>query len=102
VVEVGLAEPGRAPELAARVPEEPAEALARERGLLDLSPAEGRPKLVVDAPVGGDCGRGAGEAERAKRLPKGRAFGLVEVQKGVIEVEENGAEAVQAATSRGT
>ena len=97
VVEVRLAEAGGAPGIAPDLAQQAAEALAGERGLGDLAAAEGRPEVVVDALVGGDRGRGAGEAEREEGLPERRALGLVEIEEGVIDVEENGAEAVQAA-----
>jgi len=74
------------------------EALARERGLGGLAPAVGRPQLVVDPAVRGD-GRGkAAEAEGLEGLAEGRTLGPVEVQERAVEVEEDGAETVQAAT----
>ena len=101
MVEVALAEPSGAPRVAPDLAQQAAEALAGEGGLGDLAAAEGRPQLVVDVLVGGDGCGGAAEAERAKRLPQRRALGLVEVEERVIDVEEYGVEAVQAATWRG-
>jgi hypothetical protein len=83
------------------VSQQPGEALPRERLLRDLAAAEGGPQLRVDALVRGDRGRGTGQAEGAKGLLQGRALGPVEIEKGVVDVEEDGAEAVQAATWRG-
>jgi hypothetical protein len=100
VVEVRFAETGGAPGIALDLAQQAAEALAGERGLGDLASAESRPEVVVDALVGGDRGRGAGEAEREKSLSKRRALGLVEIEKGVIDVEENGLETVQGPTWR--
>ena len=97
-VEVALAEArgpaGVAPDLA----EEAAEALAGERGLGGLAAAIGRPQVVVDAAVRGDGRRGAAQPEGQKRLAEGRPLGPVEVQERAVEVEEDGAETVQAAT----
>jgi hypothetical protein len=101
VVEVRLAETGGAPSIAVDLAQQAAEALARERGLGDLAPAVRRPEVVVDALVGGDRRRGAGEAEREKSLPERRALRLVEIEKGVVDVEENGPETVQGPTWRG-
>jgi hypothetical protein len=101
VVEIRLAEargpPGVAPDLA----EETAEALPGERWLADLAAAEGGPEVVVDALVGGDGGGGAGKAEGEEGFAERGALGLVEIEERVIDVEEDGAEAVQAATWRG-
>jgi hypothetical protein len=101
VIEVRLAEArgpaGVAPDLA----EQAAEALAGERGLGDLAAAVGRPQVLVDAPVGGDRRGRAAEAERPEGRAKRRPLGPVEVQERVVDVEEDGAEAVQAATWRG-
>lgn len=101
VVEVGLAEAGGPPGIAPHLAEQAAKALAGERGLADLAAAEGGPEVVVDALVGGDRGTGTGEAEGEERFPEGGPFGPVEIEKRVIDVEENGAEAVQAVTWRG-
>jgi hypothetical protein len=78
------------------VPQEPAEALARKRLLSDLAAPEAGPQLRVDALVRGDRGRGTGQAEGTKGLLQGRALGPVEIEKGVVDVEEDGAEAGQA------
>jgi hypothetical protein len=101
VVEVRLAETGGAPGIAPDLTQQAAEALAGERGLGDLAPPERRPEVVVDALVDGECRWGAGEAEREEGLAQGRALRLVEVEKGVIGVEENGLETVQGPTWRG-
>jgi hypothetical protein len=98
VVEVGLAEARGPARLSPDLTEEAAKALARERGLRRLAPAVRRPELVVDPAVRGD-GRGrAAEAEGAQGLAEGRALGPVEVEERPVEVEEDGAETVQAAT----
>jgi hypothetical protein len=101
VVEVRLAQAGRAPGIASDLAQQASEALAGERGLGDLAAPEGRPEVVVDALVGGDRGGGTGEAEREKSLAQRRALGLVEIEKGVVDVEENGLETVQGPTWRG-
>jgi hypothetical protein len=101
VVEVGLAEAGSAAGVAPDLAQQPPEALAGESGLRGLAPAEGGPQLVVDPPVRGNRGRGAGEALRREGVPEGRALGPVVVEEGVVDVEEDGAEAVQATTWRG-
>jgi hypothetical protein len=101
VVEVGLAEAGGPPGVAADLAEEAAEALAGERGLADLTAAEGGPEVVVDALVGGDRRGRTGEAEGEEGFAQRGALGPVEIEEGVIDVEEDGAETVQAATWRG-
>jgi hypothetical protein len=101
VVEVRLAEAGGPPGIASDLAEQAAEALAGERGLGDLAAAEGGPEVVVDALVGGDRRGGAAEAEGEEGFAERGALGLVEIEKGVIDVEEDGAEAGQAATWRG-
>ncbi|HSD66637.1 MAG TPA: hypothetical protein VLF95_08040, partial [Vicinamibacteria bacterium] len=101
VVEVGLPEEAGPPRVAPDLAEQAAEALAGERGLADLAPPEGGPQVVVDALVGGDRRRRAGEPEGEEGLAERPALGTVEVQESVIDVEEDGAEAGQAATWRG-
>jgi hypothetical protein len=56
---------------------------------------------VVDALVGGDGGRGASDAEREESLPERQALRLVEIEKGVVDVEEDSLETVQGPTWRG-
>ena len=101
MVEVRLTEEGGTPGIAPDLAQQASEALAGERGLGDLAPAESRPEVEVDALVGGDRGRGTGEAEREKSLPERRALRLVEIEECVIDVEENGLETVQGPTWRG-
>ena len=98
MVEVGLAEAGGAASVASDLPQQPSEALAGEGGLGDLAPAEGGPQVVVDPPVGGEGGPGTGKTEGSEGVPEGRTLGLVEIQEGVVDVEEDGAETVQATT----
>jgi hypothetical protein len=101
LVEVALAEAARSPRVAADRQQQAPEAFARERRLRRLAAPEGGPQLGVDALVGGD-GRGrARQAEPEEGLPEGRSLGLVEIEKRVVDVEEDGAEAVQAVTWRG-
>jgi len=78
------------------VPQQPPEALARERLLRDLAAAERRPQLGVDPLVGGERGGGTGQAEGAEGLAQRRSLGLVEVEQRVVDVEQDGAEAGQA------
>jgi hypothetical protein len=101
VVEVRLAEPGGATRVAPDLAEQAPEALAGERGLGDLAAAVGRPQVCVDALVGGDGGPRAAQAQREQGLAERRPLGAVEVQERVVDVEEDGAEAGQAATWRG-
>jgi hypothetical protein len=101
VVEVRLAEAGGAPGVAPGLPQQPAEALAGERRLRDLAAPVGGPEVVVDPLVRGDRRRGAGEAQPREGLAERRALRLVEIEKGVIDVEENGLETVQGPTWRG-
>jgi hypothetical protein len=76
--------------------QEPTETLAGEGRLGDLAAAERGPELRVDALVRVDGGRGTRQAEGPKGLLQGDALGLVEVEKGVVDVEQDGAEAGQA------
>jgi hypothetical protein len=101
VVEVRLAEAGGAPGVAPHLPQQAAEALAGEGRLRDLAAPVGGPEVVVDPLVRGDRRRGAGEAEAREGLAERRALRLVEIEKGVIDVEENGLETVQGPTWRG-
>lgn len=101
VVEVGFAEAGGLPGVAADLSEQAAEALAGERGLADLAAAEGGPEAVVDPLVGGYRRRRAAEAEGEEGLAERRSLGLVEIEQRVIDVEEDGAEGGQATTWRG-
>jgi len=101
VVEVRLAQARRAPGIASDLAQQASEALAGERGLGDLAAPEGRPEVVVDPLVGGDRGGGASDAEREESLPERGALRLVEIEKGVVDVEEYGLETVQGPTSRG-
>jgi hypothetical protein len=101
VVEVRLAEAGGAARVAPDLAEQAAEALAGERGLGDLAAAVGGPQVRVDALVGGDGRARAAEAERDQGLAEGGPLGPVEVEERVVDVEEDGAEAGQAATWRG-
>jgi hypothetical protein len=101
VVEVRFREMGGAPGIALDLAQQAPEALARQGGLGDLTPPEGRPEVVVDPLVGGDRRGRAGESEREESLPERRALRLVEVEKGVVDVEENGLETVQGPTWRG-
>lgn len=101
VVEVRLSEAGGAPGVAPDLLQQAAEALAGERRLCDLAAPVGGPEVVVDPLVRGDRPRGAGEREPREGLAERRALRLVEIEKGVIDVEENGLETVQGPTWRG-
>jgi hypothetical protein len=96
VVEVALAQTCGAAGIAADLRQQPPEALVRQDRLRDLAAAERRPQLAVDVLVALDGCRRAAQPEAAQRPPQGLALGPVEVEKGVVEVEENGADAVQA------
>ena len=95
MVEVRLAEASRGARVAPDLAEEAPEALGGEGLLRRLAAAEGGPQVVVDALVRGDGRRRAAEAEGEEGLPKGAALGPVEVEEGVVDVEEDGAEAGQ-------
>jgi hypothetical protein len=99
VVEVGLAEALRAARVAPDLAQQPAEALAGEGGLGDLAPPERRPQVVVDPLIGRGRRSGAGKAEAGQGFPERGALGPVEIEERVIEVEEDGAGAVQAGTT---
>jgi hypothetical protein len=101
VVEVRLAQARRPPGVASDLAQQPAEPLARERGLRDLAAPVGGPEVVVDPLVRGDRRGEAGEPEGREGFPEGEALGPVEIEKRVIDVEEDGAERGQAATWRG-
>jgi len=76
--------------------QELAEALAREVRLPDGSPPVLVPEGVVDTPVGGESGARAGKSEVGEGGAEGRPLGPVEVEQGVVDVEEDGAESGQA------
>jgi hypothetical protein len=82
--------------VAAKVLQQAAETLAGEGRLRDLAAPERCPQLRVDALVRGDRGTWAGQPEGREGQLEGRALGLVEVEEGVVDVEEDGAEAGQA------
>jgi hypothetical protein len=94
-VEIGLAQPPRGARVAPDLPEEAPEALGGEGLLRRLAAPEGGPQLVVDPVVGGERRLRAREAEGREGLPQGAARGAVEVEEGVVDVEEDGAEAGQ-------
>jgi hypothetical protein len=99
VIEEGLAEPGRPPGIATQVDQELAEALACEIGLPDRAPPVLVPEGVVDPSVGGQGLTRAREPEFGEGGSEGRPLGPVEVEQGVVDVEENGAESGQAGGS---
>ena len=96
VIQEVLAEPRRPPRIALQVDQELAEALAREVGLPDLAPPVQVPEGIVDLPVGDESRARTGEPEIGESGAKGRPLGPVEVEQGVVDVEENGAESGQA------
>ncbi len=97
MIEVPLAQAcgpaGVAPDLA----QQEAEALTGERGLRDLAAPVSGPQVVVDPLVRGDRRRGAGEPEGREGFLERSALGPVEIEKSVVDVEEDGAEGRQAA-----
>ena len=95
-IEVGLAQAAGAALVSAQVLQEPTEALPGERRLRGLAAAERGPQLRVDALVGVAGGGGTRQAEGPEGLLQGRALGLVEVEKRVVDVEQDGAQAGQA------
>jgi hypothetical protein len=101
VIQIRLAEtPGEA-RVGPDVHEEPPEALAGEIGLGDLAPAIRRPQRVVDPAVGDVDGSGERQTEAVQCFLERDALGPVVVEKGSIDVEEDGAEAGQGPTWRG-
>jgi len=100
-VEIDRAEAGGLPRVGSDLTQQATEALLRERGLRDGAAPVGGPKLVVDEPVGGERRWRTGNAEGTRGLAQGGALGLVEVEEGPVEVEEDGEEAGQGPTWRG-
>jgi len=96
VIEEGLPEPGRPARIPIHVDQELAEALAGEVRLPDRPPPVPVPEGVVDPPVGDESGARAGKSEVGEGGAKGRPLGPVEVEQGMVDVEENGAESGQA------
>jgi hypothetical protein len=74
------------------------EPLARQGGLGDLPPTVGCPQRVVDPAIGRVKGRRVRQLERLQGSLQGGALGPFVVQKGVIDVEEDDAKAVQGPT----
>lgn len=101
VIQVGLPQAAGGPGLGSHLLQQLPEALPGEGGLGDLPPTVGRPQQVVDPAVGAVSGRRVRKPERPQRPLQGSALGPVVVEKGVIEVEENDAKAVQRPTWRG-
>ena len=100
-VEIDRAEAGGLPRVGSDLSQQAAEALLRECLLRDGAAPVGGPELVVDAPVGGERRRRTGNAEGTRGPAQGGALGLVEVEEGPVEVEEDGEEAGQGPTWRG-
>jgi hypothetical protein len=98
VVEVGLSEPAGPAGVASRRHEQAPEALTRQVLLGRLAPAKGRPQIVVDPTVRGDGRRRARQTQLGEGPTERGALGLVEVEQGVVDVEEYGVEAAQEAT----
>ena len=98
-IEEGLPEARRPPGIAVQVDQELAEALAREVRLPDRPPPVLVPEGVVDAPVCDESGAREGKSEVGEGGAEGRPLGPVEVEQGVIDVEEDGADSDQAGFS---
>jgi hypothetical protein len=101
VIQIGFPQASGRPRVGSHLLQQKPEALTSEGGLGDLPPTVGRPQPVVDPAIGGVSGRRVRQPERLQGLLQGRALGPVVVEKGVIEVEENDAKAVQGPTWRG-
>ena len=99
-VEIALAQPPRPRVIPARLAQQPAKALAGERGLRDLAAAVGRPQLRVDPDVGEVRFPGAGKPDVGERLAERDALRAVEVEQRAVEVEEDGAEPGQGYLAR--
>lgn len=101
MIQVRLAEtPGEArvgPDLHEELPK----ALAGEMRRGDLAPAIRLPQRVVDPAVGDVDGSGERQAQRVQCFLERDALGPVVIEKGSIDVEEDGAEAGQGPTWRG-
>jgi len=95
VVEEGLAEASGPARVPPQMDQELAETLPCEVGLADRAAAVLLPERVVDPPIGGqDPGRER-ESEIVEGGPEGGPLRAVEVEEGVVDVEEDGAEAGQ-------
>jgi hypothetical protein len=57
-----------------------------------MPPAVTRPELVVDLTVGPECSGGERKTEIGEGASEGGTLCAVEVEEGVVEVEEDGAE----------
>jgi len=101
VIQIGFPQASGRPRVGSHLLQQLPEALASEGGLGDLPPTVGRPQRVVDPAIGGVSGRRVRQPERLQGPLQGSALGPVVVEKGVIEVEENDAKAVQGPTWRG-
>ena len=99
-VEIALAQAPRPRGIPARLAQQPAKALAGERGLRDLAAAVGRPQLRVDPDVGEVRFPGAGKPDVGERLAERDALRAVEVEQRAVEVEEDGAEPGQGYLAR--
>lgn len=80
---------GGPPGSLAEMGEQEAEALAGQVRLHDLPPSILLPETIVDAPILGADRARIGERKAQEGRPQRRALGAVEVQKGVVEVEED-------------
>ena len=101
MIEKGLAEPRRPPGIATQVDQELPETFACEVRLPDRPPPVLVPEGVVDPTVGEEGRARAGESEVGESGAEGRPLGPVEVEQGVVDVEENGAESGQAGVVSG-
>lgn len=93
--EIGPAEASRPPAIGPQEVEQTREALHRQYRLGDSSAAVEGPELLVDAAVLAQGGAAQGPAHLGESGAQRGPFGPVEVEQGVIEVEQDGAETGQ-------
>jgi hypothetical protein len=98
VIQIGPPQASGRPGTGSHLLQQKPEALASEGGLGDLPPTVGCPQPVVDLAIGGVNGRRVRQPERLQGPLQGGALSPVVVEKGVIDVEENDAKAVQGPT----
>jgi hypothetical protein len=92
VVEVGPAEADGPPGVSPQEAEQTPEALHRQFRLGDFPRTVEGPKLFVDAAVLAQRGPAQGQAQPGEGGTERGPLRPVEIQQGVVEVEENGAE----------
>jgi hypothetical protein len=93
--EVGRAHAGGLPNGCSEEREQAAEALSCQVRLGDPAPPVQIPERLVDPSVLGENGPGTGKAQVLEALSESASLVSVEIQKGAVEVENDGAGAKQ-------